>query len=264
MRKKTILILSVSFLALVVFGAFTVKSKPISSVKGKRVLIYTKNGKGYVHKNIPTSIKALKEICAGLKISADASDNPADFTSENLKKYDALIFSNTNNEVFDTDQQKKALQEFIRGGGGFVGIHSANATERNWPWMWAMVGGKFVRHAAHQQYDVVVTDPDNPSTYFLPERWTVNDECYYSNELNPDIHVLLSADLTTIKDKNMDEYPDHIFGHYFPLCWCHQFDGGREWYTALGHDAETYNNPVFRKHLRGGILWVLGVDKINK
>lgn len=261
--KKNILILSLLLLALFVFGAFTIKKNSIPSVKGKRVLIYTKNGKGYVHKNIPSSVAALKEICAGLKVSADVSDNPTDFTSENLKKYDALIFSNTNNEIFDTDQQKKALQDYIRGGGGFVGIHSACGSERSWPWFWAMLGGKFVRHAPHQEYVVIVTDPNNPSTYFLPERWTVNDECYYCKELNPDIHVLLSADLTTVKDENMDKYPDETFGHQFTLCWCHSFDGGREWYTALGHDAETYNTPLFRQHLEGGILWALGIDHLK-
>ena len=229
----------------------------LSDVRGKHVLIYTKNGQGFVHKNIPASIKALKEICAGMGIAADATEDPGAFTQENLKKYDALIFSNTNNEVFNTEGQKKALQDFIRRGGGFVGIHSANATERNWPWMWAMVGGKFVRHAPHQQFIVVVTDPDNPSTCFLPDRWTVHDECYYSNELNPDIKVLLSADLTTLEDKNRDAYPGRTFGDLFPLCWCHTYDGGREWYTALGHDAETYNDPVFRRHLQGGLLWVL-------
>lgn len=261
--KKTILIISVSLLVLIVFGASKIKSNNTPSVKGKRVLIYTKNGKGYVHKNIPTSIKALKEICAGLKISADASDNPADFTSENLKKYDALIFSNTNNDIFDTDQQKKALQDYIRGGGGFVGIHSTCGSERSWPWFWAMLGGKFLRHAAHQPFTVIVTDPANPSTALLPERWAVNDECYYCNELNPDIHVLLSADLTTVKDKKREEYPGRTFGDQFPLCWCHQFEGGREWYTALGHDAETYNNPLFRQHLEGGILWALGVNHLK-
>ncbi len=226
-------------------------------LKGKKVLIYTKNGKGYVHDNIPASVKALKEICREMGITADATEDPGAFTKKNLKQYDALIFSNTNNEVFDNEAQKQALQDYIRHGGGFVGIHSANATERDWPWMWAMVGGKFVRHAAHQQFVVTVTDPDNPSTSFLPQRWTVNDECYYSNELNPDIHVLLSVDLTTVKDKGRDEYPGRTFGDYFPLCWCHTWDGGREWYTALGHDASFYDDPLFRKHLGGGIEWVL-------
>jgi len=124
--------------------------------------------------------------------------------------------------------------------------------------MWAMVGGKFVRHAHHQKFDLVVTDATHPSTSFLPARWTVNDECYYSNELNPDIHVLLSADLTTVDDKEREKYPGRTFGDLFPLCWCHTFDGGREWYTALGHDASFYSDPLFRKHLKGGIAWAVG------
>lgn len=225
--------------------------------QNKRVLIYTKNGEGYVHENIPSSIKALEEICALENIETDASEDPTVFTDKNLKKYAAIIFSNTNNDVFDTEEQKKVFQRYIRNGGGFVGIHSANAVERQWPWYWALVGGKFIRHAPHQEFDVIVTNNDHPSTEFLDKKWTVNDECYYSNNLNPDINILLSADMTTIEDEKKSEYPSDIFGNYFPLCWSHEFEGGRQWYTALGHDAETYDDPIFRKHLRGGILWVL-------
>ena len=97
-------------------------------------------------------------------------------------------------------------------------------------------------------------------TRHLPRRWTVSDECYYSNELNPDIHVLLSADLTTVEDEERDTYPAETFGQQFPLCWCHHFEGGRQWYTALGHDPEFYEDALFVQHLRGGILWILGAD----
>ncbi|RLD78771.1 MAG: ThuA domain-containing protein [Bacteroidetes bacterium] len=249
MNKIVFLILSIVTIA-------HIHANPVKE-KTNRILIYTKNGKGYIHENIPSSIKALQEICKQENIETDASEDPAVFTDENLKKYDAIIFSNTNNDVFDTKEQKNAFQKFIRNGGGFIGIHSANAVERKWPWFWALVGGKFIRHAPHQQFDVVVTDKKHPSTEFLGDRWTVKDECYYSNNLNPDIHILLSADLNTIKDKEMSEYPGDIFGDYFPLCWCHEFEGARQWFTALGHDAEMYNDPTFRKHLRGGILWVL-------
>ncbi|MCK5135900.1 MAG: ThuA domain-containing protein [Bacteroidales bacterium] len=223
----------------------------------KRVLIYTKNGEGYVHENIAASVEALEKICVAEEFLTEVSDQPEVFTPENLRRYDAIIFSNTNNEGFDTDEQKEAFQDYIRSGGGFVAIHSANATERQWPWYWAMVGGKFIRHAPHQEFDVVVTDPNHPSTSHLPSRWTIEDECYYSFQLNPDIHVLLSADLSTIEDEGKNDFPGEIFGRQFPLCWCHQFEGGRQWYTALGHDSAFYEDPAFIKHLRGGLLWVL-------
>lgn len=247
-------------LLLAVLLTFSFADAKKVNVKGKRILIYTKNGKGYVHDNIATSVKALQEICAKEGIKTDVSDDPAVFTPENLKKYDALFFSNSNNEGFDTDAQKKAFQDFCRSGKGFGALHSANATERQWPWYWALVGGKFVRHAPSQKFDVVVVDPNNPSTESLPARWHVEDECYYSNQLNPDIHVLLAADLTTVEDKGMAEYPGETFGKFFPLCWCHKFEGGRQWYSALGHHKEFYSDKTFRAHLRGGILWILGVE----
>ena len=223
----------------------------------KRVLIYTKNGEGYVHENIAASVAAMEKICTEEGILTEVSDQPSVFTSENLKRYDAIIFSNSNNEGFDTKEQKKAFQEFIRSGGGFMAIHSANATEREWPWYWAMVGGKFIRHAPHQEFDVLVTDPDNPSTAHLPARWTIKDECYYSFQLNPDIHVLLSADMTTVEDEGKDEYPGETFGQQFPLAWCHEFEGGKVWFTALGHKNEYYKDENFREHIAGGIHWVL-------
>jgi type 1 glutamine amidotransferase len=197
----------------------------------KRILIYTKNGEGYVHDNIAASVAAMEKICASEGYATDVSEDPAVFTPENLDRYAAIIFSNSNNEAFDTDEQRKAFQAYIRGGGGFMAIHSANASERQWPWYWAMVGGKFVRHPPHQEFDVVVTDSTHPSTVHLPLRWTVKDECYFSNQLNPDIHVILSVDLTTIEDEGKKEYPGETFGQLFPLAWCHEFEGGRQFYS---------------------------------
>ncbi len=224
---------------------------------GTRVLIYTKNGEGYVHDNIAASVAALEKICSGEGIAAEVSDQPSVFTPENLARFDAVIFSNSNNEAFDTEEQKKAFQEYIRGGGGFMGVHSATGSEREWPWYWALVGGKFLRHPPYQEFDVLVTDPGHPATSHLPARWTVKDECYYNYQLNPDIHVLLSVDLTTVEDEEKGSYPGETFGQLFPLSWCHQFDGGRQFYTALGHDSWFYEDPLFVEHLRGGLLWVL-------
>lgn len=228
-----------------------------NSGKELKVLIYTKNGEGYVHDNIAASVAAMEKICASEGIGTEVSDDPGVFTPDKLERFDALIFANTNNKGFDTEAQKKAFQDFIRGGGGFMAIHSSNATERDWPWYRAMVGGKFLRHPPHQEFDVLVTDPSHPSTAHLPERWTVRDECYYSYHLNPDIHVLLSADMTTIEDEQKDEYPGEVFGTQLPICWCHEFEGGRQWYTALGHDIPFYEDPLFVGHLRGGLIWVL-------
>ena len=91
----------------------------------------------------------------------------------------------------------------------------------------------------------------------MPKIWQREDECYYLSNLNPDIHVLLAADLNTVEDDSKDEYPGKMFGGYFPVSWCHEFDGGRQWYTSLGHKIQYYSEPDFLRHLLGGILWVL-------
>jgi type 1 glutamine amidotransferase len=227
---------------------------------GKKVLIYTKNGEGFVHDNIPQSVEALKALCEAKEISYTVSDDPGIFDANFSEEFDGVIFSNTNNEAFDNEDQRKVFKDFIQNGGGFVGIHSACGSERDWPWFWAMVGGKFVRHPPFQPFDIKIINKDHSSTDFLPDPWKWEDECYFINHLNPDINVLLAVDLKTIEDEEMEKYPGDTFGDLFPLAWYHEYDGGREFFTALGHDPEHYKDESFRKHLTAGILWALDLQ----
>ena len=229
-----------------------------TKLAGKKILLYTKNGEGYVHDNIPASIKAIQQLADEHGFEVTASEDPATFTPEKLKAFDVLIFSNTNNDIFTTPAQEEAFQQYMQSGGRFVGIHSACGSERDWPWFWRNLGGKFVRHPPRQDFDVKVMDKKNPSTDFLPDPWKIkDDECYYIDNLNPDIHVLLAADLTTVEDEKKDEFPGRVFGDLFPTSWCHTTDGGRQWYTSLGHRSEHYSDPMFMRHILGGIEWVL-------
>ncbi len=223
----------------------------------KKVLIYTKNGEGYVHENIQASVDMLTTIADEQDIDYVISDNPDIFTEENLAKFDALIFTNTNNEAFDNDDQRQAFKSYIQSGGGFVGIHSACGSERDWPWFWQMLGGTFVRHPPYQDFTIKVIDSTHPSTSFITGDWAWDDEAYYLDHLNPGIHVLLAHDMTTIEDKGKDVYPGVVFGDLYPGAWCQEFDGGREWYTSYGHNIKHYSDPTYRQHVMGGILWTL-------
>lgn len=245
---------SVCFSGLLGAVAFPIK-------KAKKILIYTHNGEGYVHDNIPSSVAALKKIGESRGYKVIVSDDPAFFTPENIKRIDCIVFSNTNNEAFDTEAQKQVFVDFIRNGGGFVGIHSASGSERQWPWYTEMLGGKFVRHPPLQPFTLKVIDHSHPATQFLADTWEWEDECYYLDHLNPAIRVLLAVDLNSVEDEKKGEYPGKIFGDYFPLAWCQEFDGGRQFYTALGHKPEHYEDPVFIRHLTGGIQWALGEEK---
>lgn len=236
----------------------TVEVFPAGLLAGARVLVYTRNGEGYVHDNIPHSVDTIRRLGQAHGFEVDVSDDPAAFTEENLARYDALIFANTNNEAFTTDAQRQALQAYVRGGGGFVGIHSASGSERDWPWFSRLVGGNFDRHAPQQDFTVEVVDHAHPSTSFLPDTWQIeDDECYYLRELSPGIRVLLAADLTTVEDPEREAFPGDLFGDHFPVAWYQAFDGGRQWYTSLGHRPEQYRDPVFVRHLLGGIQWVV-------
>jgi uncharacterized protein len=220
-----------------------------------RVLLYTKNGTGYVHDNIPASIEAIKGLAQEHRFAVDVSADPTLFTDETLKQYNALIFSNTNNVVFDTDRQRVALMRYVQAGGGFVAIHSASGSERTWKWFAGLVGGTFSRHAPIQKFGVRILDRTHPSVAHLPERWERDDECYYLVRMNLNLQVLAANDLTTIRDPK--EAPPATFGDLFPSVWYQEFDGGRQWYTSLGHRKEDYAQPEFRRHLLGGIQSVV-------
>jgi type 1 glutamine amidotransferase len=258
--KKIITISGLLFITIILFNACKVQQQTAGNNINWhkiKVFVYTKNGKGYVHDNIPSAVKCIQELGTENGFAVDVSDDPSKFNDDNLKQYNALIFTSTNNEVFDNDAQKLALMHYIEAGGGFVGIHSVTGTERNWAWFKRLVGGTFERHAKHQSFKEIIIDHNNPSTSFLPGIWERNDECYYTKEINPDIHVLMVHDLSTVDDKGQPV----MYGNTFPSVWCHTFDGGREWYTSLGHDSTTYAQPDFRKHILGGLQWVLNGQK---
>ncbi len=254
---------TIKFMVIFVCAAVLLSSS--ICMASKKVLIYTKNGKGFVHKNIPASIKCLEKICKDNGWAFKSTDDASVFTKDKISEFDVLVFSNTNNETFDTQAQKDVFKAYINGGGGFVGIHSACGSERDWPWFWANLGGKFARHAPGQDFDIKVIDKKHISTSFLGDVWKwKKDEFYYLNHLNPGIHVLIAGDLGTIKDAGKNKYPGNVFGRYFPLAWCQEFDGGRQWYTALGHSDEHYKDENFVKHITGGIKWAMLKNTCNK
>jgi type 1 glutamine amidotransferase len=242
-------------LLLVTAGCASLPMKP------QRVLVYTRNytadGKGYVHDNIATGVAMIEKFGRENGFAVDSTDQPDVFTEANLKKYSALIFANSNNEAFENDAQREVFERYIKGGGGFVGLHSASGSERTWPFFWATLGGKFNRHPPLQRFAVNVLDPKHPAAQHLGETWAWEDEFYFLDHLNPRMHVILAGTLTGLNDPKLAEYPGATFGDVFPLAWSFEEHGGRRFYTALGHKIEYYSDPQYQQHVLGGILWVL-------
>jgi type 1 glutamine amidotransferase len=231
----------------------------------KKVLVYTRNfvtnGKGYVHDSIQSGVDAIRRMGSANGFAVDATDDPNVFTLTNLKQYSAIVFANSNNEAFENDAQRDAFTAYLNGGGGLVGIHCATGSERRWPYFWRLMGGKFKRHPKMQAFTVRVKDSRHPSTAGMPSTFVWTDECYYHDNLNPDIKVLLVVDPAKLDDPNLAEYPGTRFGDSMPLAWYNVVDGARTFYTALGHKPEHYSDPILYNHILGGILWAIGDKK---
>lgn len=259
--KSALLLLVLSFFFISTVSAV---DKEVN-LKKVKVLVYTKNGKGYVHDNIADAVKGIQKLGNDNGFKVDVSDNPAVYTEENLKQYTLLIFTSTNNDVFDTDAQRLAFRRYMEAGGGFVGIHSVTGTERNWTWFKQMIGGTFSWHAKNQVFKVKVIDPSHPTVQGLPLVWerSLGDECYFTKELYPGIKVTTAHDLSSLDSRESDKIAQFSapFKELYPAVWYQKFDGGNVWITTLGHNKEYYQEPVYMKHILQGIKFVAGETK---
>jgi type 1 glutamine amidotransferase len=223
--------------------------------------VYTRNysadGKGYVHDNIAASVEAIKKMGVEKGFAVDASDDPATFSDANLKQYAAIVFSNSNNDAFSNDAQRDAFKHYIESGKGFVGIHSASGSERDWPYFTSVLGGKFAAHPKMQPFTVQVADPLFPAVKGLPAQFAWTDECYFLDHLNPDIHPVLVTDRSKLTSLDQLKIDVASFPNPLPLAWYQEFDGGREFYLALGHNKEDYANPILYGIIENGILWAM-------
>ncbi len=230
-------------LFLVIFAVFSFAAKK----KEPSVLIFSKTN-GYRHQSIPAGIDAIKKLGLENNFLVEATEDSLAFTDENLAKYRAVIFLSPTGDVLGEAQQK-AMETFIQKGGGFVGVHAATDCEYNWPWYVKMVGASFLSHPAQQMAKLIVVDKKNAATKHLPEVWERKDEWYSFKNMNPDVKVLLKIDETSYKGgKNGDNHP---------MAWYHAYDGGRAFYTELGHTNESFVEPAFLQHLLGGIKYAL-------
>jgi cytochrome c len=216
----------------------------------EKVLVFSKTT-GFRHPSIEPGRDAICAFAGADGIAVDWTEDAAGFTTATLEQYDAVVFLSTTGDPLDAAQQT-AFEEYIQGGGGFAGIHAASDTEYDWPWYGELVGAYFESHPANQDATVKVSDAEHPSTAGLPQRWERHDE-WYNFRSNPrgDVHVLATLDESS--------YTGGADGADHPTAWCHNYDGGRSWYTGGGHTNESYAEPQFRQHLLGGIKWAAGL-----
>ncbi len=232
-------------------GAEWASCHPPATVR-QTLLVFSRTA-GYRHGSIPDGVEAIRRLGSQLNFAVEHTEDPGAFTDATLNGYTAVVFLNTTGDVLDPMQQS-ALERFIRAGGGFAGVHSAADTEYEGPWYGELMGAWFARHPAIQEARLAVANPGHPATRCLPATWDRRDEWYDFRSAPPaGATILLTLDESSYRGGSMG--PSH------PVSWFREFDGGRSWYTALGHTRESYTEPAFLDHLAGGILWVMGAER---
>ncbi len=242
MKNSTIILIATGILLSLL--SFRVLKQPVKP----RVLVFSKTA-GFRHESIATGKAALIKLGKEQGFLVDTTEDERYFTEDSLKKYKAVVFLNTTGNTFNTPQQI-AFERFIQAGGGYAGIHAAADTEYDWPWYGKLVGGYFESHPKIQEAVVMVTDRTHAASSHLPERWKHTDEWYNYKNLNPDVKVIAYLDESS--------YEGGKNGKNHPIAWYHAVDGGRAFYTGMGHTNESFADPLYLKHLAGGIKYAIG------
>lgn len=217
----------------------------------KKILVFAKTA-GFRHTSIPKGKEALLLLGKNNNFLVDTTEDASFFTAKTLNQYDAVVFLSTTGDILN-DEQQAAFENYIRSGKGFVGIHAATDTEYGWPWYCKLVGANFANHPKPQKAKLHVTNEQHLSTKHLPQTWERFDEWYNFKNRNTEVKVLLTIDESS--------YEGGKEGNYHPMAWYHAYDGGRAFYTALGHTDESYKEEAFLKHVLGGITYAIGGKK---
>lgn len=246
LNRKSRFFLSLALLLTLVWSC----SKPEEA----RVLVFSKTTV-FRHESIAAGIDAIQKLGGKYHFMVDTTENADNFNEENLRQYKAVIFLNTTGDVLNPQQQND-FERFIQAGGGYVGIHAATDTEYDWPWYGKLVGAYFASHPSDpnvQNGVFKVVDKTHLASDSLPDSWPRKDEFYSFKSISPNVKVLIKIDEKT--------YHGGANGDDHPMAWYQEYDGGRAFYTSMGHTNETFSEPLFIRHLWGGINYALGGAK---
>lgn len=216
------------------------------------VLVFSKTV-GFRHESIAAGITAITKMGKDKSFTPTFTEDASAFTASNLAKYNAVVFLNTTGDVLN-DEQQYAFERYIQAGGGYVGIHSATDCEYEWPWYGGLAGAYFLDHpmtpsnVQKGRFEVVLKN--HWATKGMPDAFDRTDEFYSFKNISSKINVILKIDEKSyIGGKNPD---------FHPMSWYQEYDGGRSFYTAMGHTNETFEEPLFLDHLWAGIKYASG------
>nr|WP_295922014.1 ThuA domain-containing protein [uncultured Dyadobacter sp.] len=237
--------------SLLLWCAWLLMGQAFAQPSKTQVLVFSKTA-AFRHQSIEAGKKALTKMAAEKGFGVSFTEDAGQFRESNLKKYNTVVFLNTTGDILDAEQQN-AFERYIQAGGGYVGIHAATDTEYEWPWYGALAGAWFLDHPMPnnvQKGKFIVTEKNHWATQGMPDEFERSDEFYSFKNISPKINVVLKIDEKSYQGgKNPD---------FHPMAWYQEFDGGRSFYTAMGHTDETFEEPLFLNHLWAGIRYTSG------
>jgi type 1 glutamine amidotransferase len=242
-------------LAVAFAGASALLCTPARAAERPARILYFTHSAGYRHDVIPASREVLKRIGeTEPRFDVAASEDVSVFTTENLRRFGAVMFFTTG-ELPMSDLQKKALTDFVRNGGGFVGVHSATDTFYQWPEYGRLIGGYFDQHPWHQSVRIDNVDPINPLVAPIGRSLTLFDEVYQIRDFDAaGSRVLLRLDPASV-DLGRENVHRHPYG--WPLAWTRSYGSGRVFYSALGHEEGVWRDAQFQTLLHNAVLWAI-------
>ena len=227
-------------LAVLLFAA------PAIAASNKGAILIYSGTTGYRHESIPAGVQAVTTLARQRGLSVVTSEDPTVFSADSLKRFKAIVLlscttdpKNPASEWLIGDR-RTALQQFLRRGGGVLAIHAAADSHYHWPWYGQMIGGHFARHPTG-------TPTGTITTLATGETRKRTDEWYYFDDYDPTSKLIVTLDPTSIGEADVNPNP---------MTWERQVDGGRVFYTAMGHTKESYSEPWFLKQLASGLDWV--------
>lgn len=221
---------------------------------------------GFIHKDaIPAANTMLAELAKQRGWDIFITENAASHNTEDLARFKVVVWNNVSGDVL-TEDQRAALQQWIAGGGGWVGLHGSGG-DFSYKWKWhveTLVGAQFIGHTMHPQFqdaNVLVVNPAADITAHLQSPWRVPNEEWYAFDSNPrdkgyDILLALDESSYITRGKTMTG-TDNMPGEH-PIAWRHTLGQGRVFYNAIGHQAATYGIPEYRQLVANGIQWAMG------
>ena len=214
------------------------------------VLVLTAT-EGYVHKEaIPAGKELLIRLGKENGFNVLHASQSTALESVDFSSLDAMVFLCTTLDIFNS-QQESLVKNYIQNGGGYVGIHAAADTEYDWPWYGQLVGAYFESHPEGTPRATLTTlETDTQFTNHLPASWSIDDEWYNYTFQNEALIPLLNLEESS--------YVGGTNGNTHPITWYHDFDGGRSFYTGLGHKRTTYEDPRFIQLLQKGLVYAMG------